>query len=125
LDIEPWSSGSLIAETSALYGSTETRPVADLGQIVARIRSQGSHLRRDYGMSRIGVFGSFVTGEYSDTSDVDLLVEFDQVSWANVVDGAAACEDLLGRRVDLVREDALRPELRSHVLKEVLYVWEA
>jgi uncharacterized protein len=82
-----------------------------------------SNLAGRYGISRIGIFGSFVRGEQRKRSDVDLLVEFEEVpGLLRFVHIEQYLGRLLGRKVDLVRKEALRPELRDHILKETVYV---
>ena len=69
------------------------------------------------------VFGSFARGEATETSDIDLLVRFSKPKGWNWVNAALEIEDALGRKVDLVTENALSPYIRENVLKdlEVLY----
>jgi len=65
-----------------------------------------------YGVLRLVVFGSAVTGDFDpDRSDVDLLVEFDATSGIDRFDAFFGLKDeleaLLGRPVDLVSPAAL------------------
>jgi hypothetical protein len=119
----------LAAEAPATYSATApasgVTPVRDLGEVVARLREHSDMLRRN-GFSRIGVFGSFSTGEQAPESDVDLLVEFsDKPLGFDFIHTILASEEILGRRVDLVEPHLLRERLRKRVLSEVIYVWEA
>ena len=73
-----------------------------------------------HGVVRIRVFGSVARGEATPESDVDLLVETGPVTSAWFPAGLILdLETLLGRRVDIVTERALRPDLREYVLREV------
>jgi len=71
----------------------------------------------------LAVFGSVARGEMGPDSDVDLLVEFESSPGFN---GYMALkfylEDLLGRKVDLVMRNALKPWARDIVLKEKIDV---
>ncbi len=73
------------------------------------------------GVTNIGLFGSFVTGRQTPTSDVDILVEFapDQHSFDNFMDLSFFLEDLLGRKVEVVTPEALSPHIGPHILREV------
>jgi uncharacterized protein len=73
------------------------------------------------GVISIGLFGSFVTGRQTPTSDVDILVEFapDQHSFDNFMELSFFLEELLGRRVELLTPDALSPYIGPHILREV------
>lgn len=136
----------LAAETPAAYGQAATAtqpptatvdrgtpptpvtailPVRDLAEIVLRLRQYGPELHRRFTVRRIGVFGSFLVGEQTPDSDVDLLVELDELTWHGFMEAARFCEEILGRKVDFVRPDVLRERLRERVLREVLDVWAA
>ena len=74
------------------------------------------------GVRRIGVFGSVARGEAGPESDVDILVEFNNVP--DLYDFAALRDrltEILGRPVDLTTPQALKTRLRSRVLGEVRY----
>ncbi|MEK6742923.1 MAG: nucleotidyltransferase family protein [Nitrospirota bacterium] len=79
-------------------------------------------LRSRHHVKKIGVFGSVARNEAAATSDVDILVEFEQpVDFFEFIDLKEYLEKLLGRRVDLVTVKALKPQLKEHILKEVVY----
>ncbi len=88
--------------------------------IVYRILGEQKQLAL-LGVISIGLFGSFVRGEQTDCSDIDLLVEFlpEKHSFDNFMDVAFLLEDLLGRKVEIVTPDALSPHIGPHVLNEV------
>jgi len=66
-----------------------------------------------YGATRIGLFGSFLDDHADDSSDIDLLVSFDDPNFDNYMDMKFFLEDLFGRKVDLVIEDNLKPALAN------------
>jgi predicted nucleotidyltransferase len=118
----------LAAESTATYGAataTGVVPVRDLGEIAARIRANGDAFRDRYHLDRIGVFGSFVHGEQTPESDVDLLVETQDPGGFRFIEAADLAETILGRRVDFIRPHLLKERLRDRVLREALYVWTA
>ncbi len=77
-----------------------------------------------FGIHRIGLFGSFCRDQAQEHSDVDLLVEFDtdKKSFDNFMDACFLLENRLGRRVELVTPESLSPYLKPHILKELEYV---
>ena len=80
-------------------------------------------LAASYGIRSIGVFGSLARGEQGSRSDVDILVEFDEVpGLLQFIRIEEHLRRLLGRKVDLVRKEGLRPELKDHILREVVYL---
>ncbi len=81
-------------------------------------------LREQFGVRRIGVFGSCARGENTACSDVDVLVEFERpVGW-EIVDLHRLLEEILAVKVDLLTEGALRrkPQLRRYVEEDLAYV---
>ena len=62
-------------------------------------------------------------GETKETSDVDILVEFDETSSLfEFIELEMYLSDLLGVKADLVMKKALKPHIKQHVLGEVVYV---
>jgi hypothetical protein len=73
------------------------------------------------GARKIRVFGSAAKGEAGPDSDVDLLVEFDEkVTLLQHNALIRELGDLLGRKVDVVSDRALRPKVRDRVLGEAI-----
>ncbi len=78
-------------------------------------------LREKFNVKEIGFFGSYVRGEESETSDVDVLVDFfEPIGW-EYIDFKEFLEEILGIEVDLVTVKALKPQLKEKILKEVVY----
>lgn len=76
-----------------------------------------------YGIKSLGVFGSFVREEATESSDLDVLVEFEEApTFRKYMDLKFFLEDLFGRKVDLVIPADIKPQIREQILKEVIYV---
>ena len=75
------------------------------------------------GVKTLAVFGSVARGENTLASDLDVLVEFDHlVGLFEFIRLKYYLESLMKCRVDLVTPDAIRPEMRENIYKEVVYV---
>jgi predicted nucleotidyltransferase len=75
------------------------------------------------GVKSLALFGSAARDEAGAESDVDLLVEFDaEPGFDGYMSVKFYLEDLLGRRVDLVMDEALKPWARSAVERDAIYV---
>jgi len=95
----------------------------ELERVIRKLKETESLLKSKYGVERIGIFGSVVRNEQTEESDVDLLVEFRETpSLVKYMQLKFFLEDVLGKRVDLVVEGALKPRIRDKVLEEVVYV---
>lgn len=81
-------------------------------------------LHADFGVKRIGIFGSFARGEQKRTSDVDVLVEFahGQATFDNFMKLAFYLEDLFSRKVDLLTVKGIDRYIRSRVESEVIWI---
>jgi predicted nucleotidyltransferase len=77
-------------------------------------------LAERYGAYNVRVFGSVARGEAGPTSDVDLLVDLRPGVGLEYIALWQDLQDLLGREVDLVTEQALPPYLRPRVLREAM-----
>ena len=76
-----------------------------------------------YGVTQLALFGSTVRDAARETSDVDVLVDFDGPATSERYFGVQFyLEDLFGCSVDLVTEKALRPELRPYIEREAVHV---
>jgi predicted nucleotidyltransferase len=73
---------------------------------------------REFGVRRLALFGSAARDEAGAESDVDVLVVFERKSFRAYVGLLRHLEGLLGRRVDLVIEEALKPAIRDRILAE-------
>lgn len=79
------------------------------------------YLKKTYQINAIGIFGSFARGDQNETSDVDILVVFDEVpDLLKFVNLERYLEDLLEIKVDLVRKQAIRKEMQQQIMSEVI-----
>ena len=75
------------------------------------------------GVCSLALFGSVARGEAGPNSDIDILVNFQgSVTFDQYMETKFLLEDLLGCRVDLVIEQALRPQVRPFVEEDAIYV---
>ncbi|MEW6027190.1 MAG: nucleotidyltransferase family protein [Planctomycetota bacterium] len=72
----------------------------------------------------IGVFGSYARHNQRNGSDIDILVEFinGHKTFDNYMELKFYLEKILGSRIDLVLKNAIRREIRTHILSEAVYV---
>jgi len=98
-------------------------PPIDKERILAKLRQLKPDLITRYKVKTIGLFGSFVRDEQGQTSDIDVLVSFEQdADLFDFVGLAQFLEDQLQKDVDVVPQDALKIELRDVVFQEVVPV---
>lgn len=90
-------------------------------QILATLKNDAALAR--FGVRSLRLFGSAARDTARADSDVDFLVRFEgTVTYDRYIDLKLYLEEALGVPVDLVTEDALRPEMRVSVEKDALLV---
>ena len=94
--------------------------VKDINKI---LKAHKEELYKKYSVIKIGVFGSLVRGEQKKRSDIDILGAFEKIpDLLQFINLERYLSKLLKKKVDLVRKEAIRPELKSVILSEVVYI---
>ncbi len=93
-------------------------------KIERKLEEKKIYIKRVFHVREIGVFGSFIRGEQTESSDIDVLVEFEKghKDFFNYVRLKYYLEELLERKVDLVIKNAVKSRLRERIFREVEYV---
>ncbi|RSD34438.1 hypothetical protein C7960_1158 [Methanohalophilus euhalobius] len=85
-----------------------------------KLRKMLPQLEDRYNVKYIGLFGSYVRGEQTTESDLDILVEFSKTpTLFQFINLENYLSDTLGIKVDLVMKDSLKPNIGKHILNEV------
>ncbi len=76
-----------------------------------------------FGVKRIGLFGSYLSGNQRSDSDIDILVEFhpNQKTFDNFMELSFFLEDILKNPIELCTPESLSPYIGPKILKEVEY----
>jgi len=76
---------------------------------------------KEFGVRRIGIFGSYARGEQREESDVDIVVEFERgkATLDNFLGLADFLERLLGKKVDILTVEGIRSIRMKEVRKEI------
>ena len=94
-----------------------------IDQIMMKLRKNMPVLREKYKVKYLGVFGSYVRGEQKKSSDLDILVEFQEpVGLFEFMGLEEYLAKNTGVKVDLVSKKALKPRIGKHILEEVINV---
>jgi predicted nucleotidyltransferase len=94
--------------------------------LLRRLRENYPELSGQFGVRRIGLFGSFANETANAASDVDLIVDFDRPIGLRFVELVEYLETLLGRRVDVLTSAGLRgirlPAVAKQIEESVVHV---
>ena len=92
-------------------------------EIVAYLKNNRSFFYDKFGVTRIGIFGSFIRDEQTQPSDIDMVVEIEK-SRKNIhsfLQLKRFLEKQLGRRIDLGFEHSLKPIIREKIKGQIIY----
>jgi predicted nucleotidyltransferase len=95
----------------------------DLAEIKQILQAQKPYLYEKYGVTEVGVFGSYVRGEQRPDSDVDILIELTdppRISLMGLVNLENYLSDLLGLKVDVAIKKNLKKRIGRRILQEVV-----
>ncbi len=123
----------IVIEKSSHYNSSNekiskgskmsSQQLKDADYFIRILRQHLPEIRKKYSVSYLGVFGSYVRGEQTSESDLDVLVEFDKTpGLLKYIELEYYLSDLLGVKVDLVTRTGLKPNVGKRVLNEVVSV---
>lgn len=93
-----------------------------IDEIMNALNSNMNTIKK-FHVKKIGVFGSFVRGEHSSSSDIDILVDFEenQETLDNYMDLKFYLEDLFARSVDVVISSVIKEPLKKSIVESVRY----
>jgi predicted nucleotidyltransferase len=95
-------------------------------QIRNILHEQYPYLIREYGVKRIGFFGSYVRGTAKEQSDVDIIAEFERPIGLKFMAFSEYLEKLFGTSVDILTPEGLRgirnPRVAQNIQETIEYV---
>lgn len=94
-------------------------------ELLSYLRTNEGYLKKKYHLKTLGIFGSFARGEANPTSDIDLLVDFEE----NTQDLFEVKQDLrllfksqFNKDVDICTIRYIKPFIKKQILSEAIYV---
>jgi len=90
-------------------------------QILNFLRSHKEEFRQKFGITKLGLFGSYARGEATKDSDIDIVVDMPS-NFDLYYDFKYFLEDNLHLKIDLGLLKTVRKQLKTDILKEVIYV---
>jgi len=86
------------------------------------IKQHRGELEEKFKVKSIAIFGSYVRGEQTSESDIDIIVEFKEPVGLLFIHLADYLEELLGVKVDLLTPDSIKPNRKKYIMDELVYI---
>lgn len=93
-------------------------------KILDYLNQNKDYIKGKYGITKIGLLGSYARGEEKGRSDIDIIIEIEK-SKKNIHTFFAFKRELeaeFGKKIDLGIESAIKPIIREAIQKEIVYV---
>ena len=92
-------------------------------EVLDFLSSHKSELEGNFGVTKLGLAGSYARNEVSDESDLDIIVEIkSENKFRSFFNLLHFLEDSLNTRIDLATEISLKPLVRETIMKDIIYV---
>lgn len=92
--------------------------------IISYLQDHKKEFSSHYGITKIGLFGSYARGEETKDSDIDIIIELEK----DTIDIhekklllKQTIESFFHKKVDIAREKYLRPLAKAEILKEATF----
>jgi len=91
-------------------------------EILSTLKKLKTEIKTKYKVRNLGLFGSYVNEEQKETSDIDILAEFEEdADLFHYIGLSFFLEEYFNKKVDVVSKAAIKEEFREDILKEVIY----
>ena len=96
----------------------------NLEEIKKILREYKKELKEKYHVKNIALFGSYVRGEQTPKSDIDILVDFERgkKTFNNYMNLKFYLEKLLNIKVNLVVKGSIKPRYQKYINEDLTYV---
>lgn len=93
--------------------------------ILNYLKSNKEYYHKHFGVQVIGLFGSFARDEANQSSDIDILYKIEKdrkLSLFKYLELTKQLEDFFHKKIDLVRDETLKPQIKNYIQKDIAYV---
>ena len=90
---------------------------------VLSVKKKIINILHKHGVLRASIFGSVARGDATDKSDIDILIELrDDIDLLEFIGIKQELEEVLGRKVDLLEYECIKPQLKQRILREQVVI---
>jgi len=91
--------------------------------ILDKLREHKPHIQNEFGVEKIGLFGSYATGKQTKNSDIDIFVNFKETKFKKIAGLWNYLEEMYHTKIDLFREHKKsKGAIYEHIKKETIFI---
>ena len=94
----------------------------DRKEAIDKLQRLKPYLQQKYAVKRVGLFGSTARGTHTESSDVDILVEFEHPVGIEFIDLSFLLEKEFDEKVDVVSRKGIKDKYFKEIEKDIVYV---
>ena len=93
--------------------------------IISYLSTNKVFFYKEFGIKKIGIFGSFARDEQTEKSDIDIIIDMEDKT-EDMFYKRMALKELISKHfsvpVDVCHKKAIKPIFKQAILKDVIYV---
>lgn len=90
--------------------------------VLNQLKILKAQLKQRYPIANMALFGSYARNEFTEQSDIDVLIEFNGKVGSRFIELADEIEVFVGKKVDLVSMNGIGPQYFKSIERELVYV---
>jgi predicted nucleotidyltransferase len=94
-------------------------------EILTYLRTNKENFRTEFGIEKIGIFGSYARNEQTEQSDIDIIIDIPR-NTENIFEKRIKLKEIISKyfekEVDICHERAIKPIFKDIILNETIYV---
>jgi uncharacterized protein len=91
-------------------------------QILDFLKQHKQEMHDCFGVTKIGLFGSYARGDAREDSDIDVAIELSRNTADSYFGLLHFLENSFNARIDLGIESNFKPIIKPYIMKEIVYV---
>lgn len=91
-------------------------------KILKLLQTNKQLLFGQYPLTELGLFGSAVRNDFTEKSDIDIIIDYNKPMGVEFIDLANDLEKIVDRKVDLVSKRGIKPNYYKQIENEIIYV---
>ena len=94
-------------------------------QLETILKKNKKEIFQKYQITELGIFGSYVRGEQTVNSDIDILIDYDRkgkFTLFDLISLQTSLSELLSTKVDIALKKKLKPVMGYYILREIIYL---